>query len=208
MPKIILPYLETICCADKLGARGRETKLAIMSAAIALFIEKGVYRTPVHEICTKAGVAKGTFYLYFETKEAVIDALYEYLFHAMEQAFLGIRQPEPTLEGLEQSIDALVLNMSSFSELMRFVHRPEIMAIGKTATWTLEAQHMTPMLLNWMQAAKAQGVVRKDVSPLTVQLLYQMIHDAIEREFLFPSDFGMDQVLAEIKVILRRVLLP
>lgn len=47
----------------------------LLNAAFALFTEKGVKKTSVQEIVDKAGVAKGTFYLYFKDKYDVQDYL-------------------------------------------------------------------------------------------------------------------------------------
>lgn len=51
----------------------KETKL--LDSAFTLFTEKGVKKTSVQEIVDKAGVAKGTFYLYFKDKYDVQDYL-------------------------------------------------------------------------------------------------------------------------------------
>lgn len=47
----------------------------LMNAAEALFLEKGVAATAIEEITTDAGVAKGTFYLHFSSKDEVHLAL-------------------------------------------------------------------------------------------------------------------------------------
>ncbi|WP_083220416.1 TetR/AcrR family transcriptional regulator [Hoeflea olei] len=47
----------------------------LMDAAQALFLEKGFAATSVSEIVEGADVAKGTFYLYFKTKEDMLAAL-------------------------------------------------------------------------------------------------------------------------------------
>ena len=49
---------------------------AIMSAALELFVERGFFGTAVPEIADKAGVGAGTIYRYFESKEALVNALY------------------------------------------------------------------------------------------------------------------------------------
>ncbi|NVB78946.1 MAG: TetR/AcrR family transcriptional regulator [Kofleriaceae bacterium] len=49
---------------------------AIMTAALELFVERGFFGTAVPEIAEKAGVGAGTIYRYFESKEALVNALY------------------------------------------------------------------------------------------------------------------------------------
>lgn len=55
--------------------RGKETLNSILNSAIQLFYEKGYHATSVKEITSLAGVASGTFYIYFESKYC----LYKYL---------------------------------------------------------------------------------------------------------------------------------
>ena len=50
----------------------RATKMLILSSARTLFSEKGYDNTPVEEICTLAGIAMGTFFYHFESKQAIV----------------------------------------------------------------------------------------------------------------------------------------
>ncbi|MEF2246647.1 MULTISPECIES: TetR family transcriptional regulator [unclassified Paenibacillus] len=47
----------------------------ILKAAIEVISEKGLDKTSISEIVKKAGVAQGTFYLYFQSKNALIPAI-------------------------------------------------------------------------------------------------------------------------------------
>lgn len=47
----------------------------LLAAALDCFAERGFAATRMEEIARRAGVAKGTFYLYFPSKEAVFEAL-------------------------------------------------------------------------------------------------------------------------------------
>jgi len=47
----------------------------ILEAALACFSEKGFAATRMEDIARRAGISKGTIYLYFESKEAVFKAL-------------------------------------------------------------------------------------------------------------------------------------
>lgn len=57
-------------------ARAADKRDAIMGAALALFVERGFWGTAVPEIADRAGVGAGTIYRYFESKEALVNAIY------------------------------------------------------------------------------------------------------------------------------------
>lgn len=47
----------------------------IINAALELFVERGYAGTKLEEVARRAGVTKGTMYLYFESKEALFKAV-------------------------------------------------------------------------------------------------------------------------------------
>lgn len=53
----------------------QEKRRALLDAAYELFLERGITKTSVEDITSRAKVAKGTFYLYFQDKNAVTQAL-------------------------------------------------------------------------------------------------------------------------------------
>jgi AcrR family transcriptional regulator len=55
----------------RLTSQGLERKQQLLDAAARLFAERGYAETRIVDICREAGVAKGLFYWYFDTKEAV-----------------------------------------------------------------------------------------------------------------------------------------
>lgn len=53
----------------------RHKRAALMESAYELFTTKGFYDTTIRDISHNAGVAKGTFYLYFKDKVDIRDAV-------------------------------------------------------------------------------------------------------------------------------------
>ncbi len=47
----------------------------LTAAALGLFVEKGFAATRLEEVALRAGVSKGTLYLYFDSKEALFKAV-------------------------------------------------------------------------------------------------------------------------------------
>lgn len=61
--------------SKKIEENKEEKEHKLLESAFNLFTEKGVKNTSIQEIVDKAGVAKGTFYLYFKDKYDVQDYL-------------------------------------------------------------------------------------------------------------------------------------
>jgi len=55
---------------------GGDKREAILDAALELFVERGFFGTAVPEIADRAGVGAGTIYRYFDSKEALVNAIY------------------------------------------------------------------------------------------------------------------------------------
>ena len=60
---------------SKVGIKKRKKESQLFLAAYELFTTKGTQNTAIDDIVKKAGVAKGTFYLYFKDKYDIINRL-------------------------------------------------------------------------------------------------------------------------------------
>jgi TetR/AcrR family transcriptional regulator, repressor of fatR-cypB operon len=63
-------------------------KEAILAAALELFAERGFHGTSVADIADRSNVGAGTIYRYFQDKEALVNALYQYWKLEMVSAIL------------------------------------------------------------------------------------------------------------------------
>lgn len=69
---------------DKLESNKKQKKEALLNTAFELFTSKGIQKTSISDIVEKAGVAKGTFYLYFSDKYDIRNKL---ISHKASQLF-------------------------------------------------------------------------------------------------------------------------
>ena len=69
----------TVCNTDTARAKTARRKEArpgeLLDAALDLFVAKGFAATRVEEVAAKAGVSKGTLFLYFKSKEELFEAV-------------------------------------------------------------------------------------------------------------------------------------
>ena len=90
--------------AETRQARGKTD--VILDAAQQLFAQFGYRRTVMDDIAREAGVAKGTLYLYFDSKEAVFRAMHARTLEDLGRLYDSIeRAPLPFAERLYQLLD-------------------------------------------------------------------------------------------------------
>ncbi len=63
--------------STKAARRGGDKRARILHAAVRVFAKKGFYATRVSEVAKAAGVADGTIYLYFRSKDELLVSLFE-----------------------------------------------------------------------------------------------------------------------------------
>ena len=71
-----------------------ETKNKIYNAAIAIINEKGFNNISIEDITTYANVAKGSFYTYFESKEALVFYTFKQSDEVYEKAFQKVKDKD------------------------------------------------------------------------------------------------------------------
>src|SRR5215469_5043670 len=70
--------MESITVPRSLKERQRQEREAlILKAAEEVLLEKGYHETSMDEIATRVGIAKGTVYLHFQSKEDLVIAIYQ-----------------------------------------------------------------------------------------------------------------------------------
>jgi AcrR family transcriptional regulator len=94
--------------------RGVETREALLDAALAVMSERGFHATSVPELAARAGIGAATMYRHFESKEALVNALY---IHAKRQ-FAAL-----VLEGFPEDLPVRKAFGELWARLTRIVSR-------------------------------------------------------------------------------------
>lgn len=107
-------------------------RLALYNTAFELFTTQGISKTTISDIVNKAGVAKGTFYLYFKDKYDIRSRLVEHKTEEiLREAHAAIEEKHVT--GFVSQIHFLVDFILDYLEcnptLMSFIHKNLSMGI-------------------------------------------------------------------------------
>ena len=104
-----------------------ERKNEILDVAEQLFAEKGFDNASTNDIIKRIGIARGTLYHHFGSKEEILDALVERMTRdaiARSKAVVSDRS-HPLLDRLTGAIIALDINDGAGPEVFEQIHKPQ-----------------------------------------------------------------------------------
>ena len=143
---------------------------AILDAAERVFARRGFVETKVAEIAREAGMAAGTLYNYFDSKDAIYQSICEVRgAEALDETRAIAQSPGPALERLQRLIEWVLGHIESHADQFQ-MH----LAMRAVAEWEMKHVHGEAALANYVEhlsiieglCAEAQkaGALRKDVT--------------------------------------------
>ncbi len=142
-----------------------ETRNRLYEAAVAEFREQGFPKAQIETIAARAGVARGTFYFHFPTKEHVLLELQRRHQAAIVARFRAVPEGAGSVTAfLSGVIEAMAADAASLGDpaLAR-----EIVAMYVRAPRHLELAHepLVVALVDWFADAQERGQLRSDLAP-------------------------------------------
>lgn len=190
--------------------RPEERREDILDAALRVFVAKGIPNVTVADITDAAGVAKGTFYLYYDSKEALLGALKqrfvdELISHA-SQFFARVGKDD-----WWALADATVESMIDFMlarEDQCQVFAQEGMTPATYAPFAQAEAKLQSMFAAGIKAGMDAGVFHADDPELTAAFIDHAISGTVEHAMLYGESIDRDRVVAAAKSLIRKALAP
>jgi AcrR family transcriptional regulator len=141
----------------RLRAKGLETRRRLLDAAERVFGELGFYDASIVKITEAAGVAQGTFYLYFSSKQAIFEELVRDLNvrvrHAMQE---GASRGRDRIEAERLGFRAYFQFTAEHPALYRVIRQAEFVS---PETLRYHYEKITEGYVEGLRAAMARGEV-------------------------------------------------
>jgi AcrR family transcriptional regulator len=139
-----------------------ETKERLLTVSLDLFIDKGFDHTSIEDITVGAGVAKGTFYNFFEKKE---DVLLYYLDRELVKSRHEIEQKIDAMKTIVDKLELLIITYLKYifrnKGFARVLVRERVCKIGTGKNWNEMVLMQTIKQL--LDEARDQGELKKTV---------------------------------------------
>ncbi|PLX15969.1 MAG: TetR family transcriptional regulator [Marinilabiliales bacterium] len=142
----------------------------IFEAALQLFTTKGFHGTPTSEIAKVAGVANGTLFHYFKTKEDLVNNLYLHVKNEMvDESVTGIEKIESLQLKMEylwsKSIHWAMINPQKIFFIQQYMYSPYI-----TTNTQEEVDIIKEVYINLIK----EGIEKNEIENVPVDLVYIM----------------------------------
>ncbi|GIP30321.1 TetR family transcriptional regulator [Paenibacillus sp. J23TS9] len=131
----------------------------ILDAADELFFQKGFDGTSTNDILEKVGIARGTLYHHFKSKEDIMDALIDrYKVRLLDAAQeIAENKSIPVVERIIQVVMALNISGGSSAEMMEHIHKPQN-ALMHQKIQRVIISGVTPILAGVIREGIEQGL--------------------------------------------------
>ena len=188
-----------------------ERRRQILTAAKTVFAEAGYHGASINAIIERAQIARGTFYLYFESKSAVFDSILD---QALSDLRTKIRRievdaptgPAPQVQLREQvvaTLEYIVSDRPLALLLLSAGHTPDAEAAERLDQFFTEVRDL---LRRALETGMEIGLLRPCQPPLVAAAMLGMIRGVIE--FVVRGDaIKVDDVVSEMLLVALRGVL-
>ncbi|AKO92973.1 TetR family transcriptional regulator [Priestia filamentosa] len=181
----------------------------ILQASIEVISEKGLHKASISEIAKQAGIAQGTFYLYFKSKHDLIPAIADYL---LTLTLKSVQEEVKEGESFWDTLKVLIVDTFKITEK----HKDIIVLVYSGLAfnhsldkWELVYEPYYSWIGNVMEKAVKQNEIRSTTNvKWTSKTIINLIENAAERYYIGQEqDQSLEKYQAELFNFIKRSLL-
>ncbi len=181
-------------------------KEEIIKIAAQLFSEKSYHDVTMDEIAEKVGVAKGTIYLYFESKEKLYLEILEDRHEAIESLLeKEIAKNDPAPQKLRKILIIIFKFYRQNLDVLRILSRDETHLIREHYEFT---EHWRLRRIKLYEKILERGVKEGSFLPTNIKLTSQIIFGLVRSVmFFYKADKSAEETVEEVFSVIARGIL-
>lgn len=179
----------------------------LLAAARAILAEKGLEATTVSEIVARAGVAQGTFYLYFASKLALIPALNrEMNAHILSALREAMARATSAADVVHLGVAAAFREIGQYRDVLHVIHS-HITASASVGEWEEQFGPYRTLIVELIQQRQATGEIDASVNPdISARLIIGIINHACDECYIYHVQARTEDYIAEVIRFVSRAL--
>ncbi len=173
-------------------------RMELLQAARQVLAEKGFEATTISEIVARAGVAQGTFYLYFPSKIAVVVALEEEVQEQIETAIrAAFASSSHVGELIEQSVSAVFRILGEQRDILHVIHSGVSWREAPSERQRIFAPYYA-LIAELIRHMQVRGEIDHALHPeTTAVLIVGTVYYAADECYLYQSNLSPENYVQE-----------
>ena len=148
-----------------------ERKKEILDVAEELFTAKGYESTSTTDILERVGIARGTLYYHFKSKEEILDALIDRIIQGMVSNIrLALSDKSTTLQKLISFVGAMKVDSAIGKEITDYAHKPQNALMHQKIQNSL-LDVLTPIAAEIIKEGIKEGIVSTNYPEEAAEML-------------------------------------
>ncbi|MCK5829339.1 MAG: TetR/AcrR family transcriptional regulator [Methylococcales bacterium] len=173
-----------------------QMRQAILSASLKAFLIDGIHKTTMDKIAKKAGIAKGTLYLYFKSKEELIETITKQYFEKLKSKLIPQQffdTPDSLLEHIKKSL-CINEDESQYIAVIIEVFGASFSSSVLREKHSLFLMEVSNFYEKNLQALRDNKLINKDINPKNFsRLLISLMDGIIFHQYLFQTENSNQQ---------------
>jgi AcrR family transcriptional regulator len=176
-----------------------DRRVDLLAAARAILAEKGLEAATVSEIVARAGVAQGTFYLYFPSKMALIPALNEEL---DECILIAVREAVSSAanaaEVVSMGVMAVFQELEGYRDILHVIHS-RVSSFVADCDWQAQFDPFHKLVAELIRQRQDTGEIDASVNPeISALLIIGLINHAADECYIYNPQADPNAYIAEV----------
>ncbi len=174
----------------------------ILERTFLLFLSSGFAKTNTDQIAKHVGISKRTLYKYYDTKDKLIDSVFELMRKKVQAKFDEVLK-DKTRDPIERLKEILFFISDLGSKMSKtFAKDVEMVRPDLFETMREFRKQRLLSLADLLREGQAKGQIRKDVTPeLTIDILLAAVDGVLNPGYLFQSPYSNTMAFEAIVTI-------
>ena len=150
---------------------GKERRKEILDVSERLFCLNGYDNTSTNDILAEIGIARGTLYYHFKSKEDILDALIERIIGGIEKkvSVVAMNEDVPVLERFTKAVLSANVDTDVGDMVLEQMHKPQNALMHQKMETSLLAA-ITPYFVKIIKDGIDQGIMASDYPEEVVEM--------------------------------------
>lgn len=176
-----------------------ERRKEILDVAERLFCTQGYDNISTNDILAEIGIARGTLYYHFKSKEDILDAMIDRILDEIirKAKNIALNESMPVLERLTKTVLAANVDTKTGDMILEQVHKPQNALMHAKMLEKLLSQ-LVPLFVKIIEDGISQNLMQTDYPEDTIQILLLYSNSAFDDNISYSEDVKKRKVLAFI----------